>query len=93
MGTDANASGSTSKPNVETGADKVRVKDVAPNAAKTRGVALSVLGGAPQVAHPPPGTVSASTAVEKVTVWPPPEIEETLPPFGLEKVMTVVAVV
>ena len=57
-----------SKPNVASGFEKLRVRDVAPApVSRTLGVALSVLGGEPQLFQPT-GTVWAVIAEEKVTV-------------------------
>ena len=57
------------------------------------GVELSVLGGAPQVDQPPPGTVWTSRFVERLTVNDPPLSEAIDVPFvpGIE--MTVVSAV
>ena len=82
--------GSISKPNLNAGVDKLRVSELTLIALKTRGVELSVFGGEPQLPHPPPGTVAAVTVGEKVTVCPPPEIDDTVAKFASEKVMTVV---
>src|SRR5579883_148701 len=77
--------GSTSKPNVPEGTASVMVRDV-DAVSRTRGVALSVLGGAPQLAQPPPQfgktpAVLTVMAVEKVTVWTP--FESALSVVGL----------
>ena len=53
---------------------------VVPNP-RTRGVADSVLGGEPQVFHPPPGTVRAFGEGENETVWLPLVIDGTAVKF------------
>src|SRR5262245_22754013 len=69
-------SGSISKPNVLAGTARVIVSVVTEvYVPSTLGVADSVLGGLPQVDHPPPGTVCTVNALENVMVWVPSVME------------------
>src|SRR5262249_25706924 len=69
--------GSISKPKVREGTESVMVRSVTLTPESTRGVADSVLGGAAQVAHPPPGTVRTVRGVEKESVCVPSVTDET----------------
>jgi hypothetical protein len=59
--------GSISSPNSTTGWERVRVSELPVMTPTIRGVALSVLGGDPQLLKVV-GTVAAVTALENVTV-------------------------
>jgi len=75
-GLPATFAGSSSNPNVFTGLLKVSVTVAPPSDASTRGVLLSVLGGAPQKFQVVP-VVNASIEGANVIVFPPALSEVT----------------
>src|SRR5262249_40302793 len=71
---------SISTPNLDTGWLKVSVIDWRPRLESTRGVALSVSGGEPQLFQPPAGTVRGDIGAENETVSVPSVMELVIVP-------------